>query len=164
MLQCRVDYDFHCYGEVCNFVYCLFLKSKKVSRLSGIYDWEGYRSREEIECSKKEPIETFLVNYDFGKELLYGKTSEIDDFRVRCQKFITCFAVVLVESVGSTSGVSRGLYSFCPEILLEGDDSDVFRLYAGLCGLIEICGVISPDVSRNSVADFFSYVVERRGL
>ena len=64
--------------------------------------------------------DVFLVNYDLGQELLNGKTSEVQKFRVNCRKVLNELIREVVSHRSATSGVSRGLYSFCPEILLEG--------------------------------------------
>ena len=46
--------------------------------------------------------------------------------------------------------------------MLEGDDITAFGLFAGLCNLLETCGVIPTDVSKAAVEEYTSYVVERR--
>ena len=46
--------------------------------------------------------------------------------------------------------------------MLEGDDSAGFGLFAGPCGYLESCGVVSPDVSKAVVEEFSTYVVEKR--
>ena len=63
--------------------------------------------------------------------LMTKKVGELPELRFcncaakRCRQFIYRLIVVTV-----TSGVSRYFYSFCPEILFEGDDSGVFALFA----------------------------------
>ena len=104
----------------------------------------------------------FLMNYEFGRELAEGKTSDVEAFRVRCKDFMDELIVVIVEQVSSTSDVSRGLYSFCPELLLEGDDHGAFSLFAGLCHIFVVCGLVSKDESKAAVEEYSSYVVEKR--
>ena len=82
---------------------------------------------------------------------------------MRCRQFIDRLVVVIVGSITVTSGVSRCFYSFCPEILFEGDDSGVFALFADLCRLLETCGLITAEESSRSVDEFGSYVIEKRG-
>ena len=67
-----------------------------------------------------EKVRQFLsiaMNDEFGRELAEGKTSDVEAFRVRCKDFMDELIVVIVEQVSSTSDVSRGLFSFCPELL-----------------------------------------------
>ena len=104
----------------------------------------------------------FLMNYEFGRELAEGKTSDVEAFRVRCKDFMDELIVVIVEQVSSTSDVSRGLYSFCPELLLEGDDYGALSLFAGLCHIFVVCGLVSKDESKAAVEEYSSYVVEKR--
>ena len=70
---------------------------------------------------------------------------------------------MIVGSVSGTSGVSRCLYSFCPEILFEDDDTGVFALIADLCRLLKLCKSTTADESRCAVVEFGSYVIEKRG-
>ena len=107
------------------------------------------------------PFNEFLMNYEFEKLLSEGKTSDFVTFR--CRDFIDRLIVMLLKTTSATSSaVSKGLYSFCPEMKLEGDDTTTFALFAGLCKVLETCGVIPSDVSRAAVEEYTSYVVERR--
>ena len=38
----RSENDFRSYGELCNFIYCLLLKSRHVSALPAVHEWEQY--------------------------------------------------------------------------------------------------------------------------
>ena len=40
--QGQADYAFRAYGEFCNFVYCLLLKTRSTSGLPEIHAWESY--------------------------------------------------------------------------------------------------------------------------
>ena len=131
--QSRRDYSFHSYGELCNFVYCLLLKTRAVGTLPGIHEWEKYMSAEAISSFPVVAPDAFLANDDFGKTLMVRTTGELPEFRSRCRQFLDRLIVVIVGSVSVTSGVSSCLYSFCPEILFEGDDHGVFALFADLC-------------------------------
>ena len=89
-------------------------------------------------------------------------TSETQDFRVKCREFIDHLVFVLLESVTVTSGVAQGLYSFCPDIMLRGDDQDVFELFSYLCQLFDSCNVLCPDEVKAAKEDFRSYVIEKQ--
>ena len=84
------------------------------------------------------------------------------EFRVKCQECIDRFVFLILDNVTVTSGISRGLYSFCPEIMLEGDDQHVFGLFNSLCELFLTCNVLSPDELKAASAEYRSYVEERR--
>ena len=107
-------------------------------------------------------INEFLINHEFRKLLSEGKTSEFVTFRLRCREYIDRLIVMLLKNSSATSAISEGLYSFCPELMLEGDDTTAFALFAGLCKVLEACGVISSDVSKAAVEEYTSYEVERR--
>ena len=64
-------------------------------------------------------MESILVGSDFGRELLAGQTSEFSTFRVHYREFLDRLIVTIMKSSSVTSRVS--LYSFCPELLLEGN-------------------------------------------
>ena len=61
-----------------------------------------------------------------------------------------------------SSGVSRGLYCFGPDILLDGDSDSIFGLFAGLCKILADCGALQLGSSSAAVDEFYSYVVEKR--
>ena len=156
--QCRRDYIYHGYGELCNFVYCLLMKTRVAGCLPGIHEWEKYMSTDAIAVSPVVPADSFLANDNFGKTLMTKKTGELPEFRARCRQFLDRLIVVIDGSVSMTSGVSRCLYSFCSEILFKGDDSGVFALFADLCRLLKVCNLITANESRCAVDEFSRYV------
>ena len=118
--------------------------------------WEGY-----VDVSPSVPINEILMSYELGKLLSEGKTSDFVTFCLRCREFIDRLIVMLLKTTSATSAISKGLYSFCPELMLKGDDNTAFRLYAGLWKVLETCGVIGFDVSKAAVEKYTSYRVER---
>ena len=158
----RSDYAFHCYGEMCNFVYCLLLKTRVSTSLPGIHEWEEYMDVEKVKAFPSIPDDEFLENYELGRLLNEKKTSNFTTFRVRCREFLDCLVVTLLKNPSATSAVSKGIYSFCPELMLEGDNSTAFALFAGLCSILETCGVLASDESKGALDEYSSFIVERR--
>ena len=62
-----------------------------------------------------------------------------------------------------TSGMSRCLYSFCPEIFLEDDDSGVFNLFADLYRLLDLCKLQPSDEMKGAVEELGSCLIEKQG-
>ena len=110
------------------------------------------------------PIDGFLKNYEFGKMLAAGKTSEFVTFRQRCREFIDRVVVLLLKTSAATSVVSKGLYSFCPVMMLEGDNAIAFTLFAGLCEILVDCGALLSDEAKAAQEEYTSFVVEQRRL
>ena len=138
------------------------MKTRVVGSLPGIHEWEKYMSLEAVSAFPVVASDAFLLNDDFGRTST-KKVGGLPEFRMRCRQFIDRLIVVIVGSFTVTSGVSRCFYSFCPEILFEGDDSGVFALFADLCRLLKTCGLITAEKSGRSVDEFGSYVIEKRG-
>ena len=108
-------------------------------------------------------MEEFLMDSDFGRELVTAKTGEMREFRVKCRECIDRLVSLVLASTAVTSGVSRGLFAFCPEIKLEGDDHHIFELFGSLCDLFRSCHVMSSDgLIAAAAAEFKSYVIEKR--
>ena len=105
--------------------------------------------------------DVFLAYCDFCRELLAGKTSQFPTFRVRCREFMDRLVSIILRGPRASSRVSRGIHSFCPELLLEGDGQLVFQLFLDLCRVLESCGCLSSDDSKAAVEEFSS-VVEKR--
>ena len=108
-------------------------------------------------------MEEFLMDSDFGRELVTVKTGEMREFRVKCRECIDQLVSLVLASTPVTSGVWRGLYAFCPEIMLEGDDHHIFELFGSLCDLFRSCHVMFSDsLNAAAAAEFKSYVIEKR--
>ena len=58
--------------------------------------------------------------------------------------------------------VSRGLYSFCPAMMLEGDNTIAFTLFADPCGILADCGALLSDEAKAAQEEYTSFVVEQR--
>ena len=86
----------------------------------------------------------------------------MQEFRVNCRKFLDELIQEIVCHRSVSSGVSRGLYCFCPEILLDGDSDRIFGLFAGLCKILVDCGVLPLGSASAAVDEFYSYIVEQR--
>ena len=61
-----------------------------------------------------------------------ARSSGNKEFFAECHSFIRAFVKLLSRNVCSTSKLAKGLYSLCPDILFDGDDEYVFRLFATL--------------------------------
>ena len=140
------------------------VENRSTDDLPSIQVWEKYMSLEKVADFPAISYDVFLVKYDLGQELLNGKTSEVQEFRVNCRKFHDELIREIVSHRSVTTGVSRGLYSFCPEILLDGDTNSIFGLFAGLCTILVDCGTLPLGASSAAVDEFYSYVVEKRRL
>ena len=158
--QCRADYGFHGYGE--HFVYCLLIKTRDISSLPAIHDWEENMDVEKVAEFPPAPIESFHENCDFGRLLSAGKTSGVLEFRVHCKEFLDRLVFVILKNPAVSSRVARGFSFFCPEIMLEGDDRAVFRLFADLIGVLESCGLLAADETKAGIEQFNNYIVEKR--
>ena len=108
------------------------------------------------------PIESFLENCAFGRSLSAGKTTGVLEFRGRCREFLDCLVFVILSISAVSSRVTRSLSCVGPEILLEGDDHVVFRLFADLTDVLGACGLLVADEAKAAVEQFNSYIVVKR--
>ena len=108
------------------------------------------------------PIEEFLIHYPYGKDLAAGKTSRMRAFRAKSRVFLDHLVVVLLRNVTVTSRLSQGLYSFDPEIMLEGVDSTVFSLFFSSCELLKSSNVVSANEMDAAVEEYHSFNIEKR--
>ena len=161
-LSGRKDYGFHCYVEVCQFVYCLLSRTRVVSDLPELHDWAAFMDSSKIAAFKKVDTADFLLNYEFGMELQRGTTGELREFRNRCREFMDRLVDVLLECNVVASDFPQGVYSFCPEILLEGDDRYIFRLFGKLVQVLERSGALTHDDARAGTEEFVTFVVDAR--
>ena len=106
-----------------------------------------------IEAFKKIDTADFLLSHDFGEELQRGKTGEMQEFWNRCREFMDPLVDILVDSNLVSSDFLPGVYAFCPELLLEGDDRYIFRLFSKLVRVLERSGASSSEEAKSG-SDF----------
>ena len=128
--QGQADYAFRAYGEFCNFVYCLLLKTRSTSGLPEIHAWESYMDVVQVRDFAVVPCDSFLSSHDLGEQLSASKTKEYVAFRLHYRQFVDRLIIILLESTYARSVIAKGMCSFCPELMLEGDDVAVFSLFA----------------------------------
>ena len=161
--QGQADYAFRAYGEFCNFVYCPVLKTRSTSGLPEIHAWESYMDVVKIRDFAVVPCDSFLSSHDLGEQLSAGKTKEYVAFRLHCRQFVDRLIIILLESTYARSVIAKGMCSFCPELMLEGNDVAVFSLFADLCRILVSCGSLSVDESSAALEEHASFIVEKRG-
>ena len=158
----RADYGFHCYMEICQFVYCLLSRTRVLSSLPELNDWAAYMDTEKIASFKKIDTADFLLSHEFGVELQRGSTGELTEFRNRCREFMDRLVDVLLENNLVSSDFLQGTYCFCPELLLEGDDRYVFQLFSKLVQVLEKSGALSSEDAKSGAEEFMTFVVDAR--
>ena len=146
--QRRSDYAFHGYGELCNLVFCLLMKTRELSSLPDIHDWDSYMDVEKVASFPVAAADEFLSHCEYEKALLAAKMSEMPKFRGRCREFIDRLAFLLVESASTRCLVSKGLCNFCPELMLEGDDKSAFDFFLNC---VVFCRSVTLCLGRNPV-------------
>ena len=138
------------------------MRTRKLSDLPGIHEWESYMDVSKLSSLGVISMEDFLMDCDFERGLAAIKTHVMQEFRVKCRECLDRFVFLVLEHMTVTSGISRGLYCFCPEIMLEGDDQHVFELFDSLCELFGSCNVLSADDLKAAAVEYKGYVVEKR--
>ena len=115
-----------------------------------------------LERFEKVSNEDFLKNHEFEVELHRSNTGEACEFRNRCREFVDHLVGVILGQQVVSSDFLQGLYCFCPELLLEGDDRHVFQLFSRLVRVLERCGCLSGSDARASIEEFTTFVVDAR--
>ena len=97
-----------------------------------------------------------------GVELHRSNTDVMCEFRNRCREFVDRLVDVILGQQVVSSDFLQGLYCFCPELLLEGDDHHVFQLFSRLVRVLERCGYLSSCDAQSSREEFATFVVDAR--
>ena len=108
------------------------------------------------------PSAEFLQNYDFGSTVHQFKGSEVPDFLERCREFFDRLVQLILAQRCVSADFMCGLYCFCPELLLEGDDKHVFDLFRKLVRVLGRTNAISDVESSCAVEEFLTYVIDAR--
>ena len=133
-----------------------------MSSLPQLNSWENYKDSEKISSFAKVGDTEFLCNYEFGDAMRHRNTSEFKDFCMQCRRLIDRFIDVILSQLLVSSEFLQGVYCFCPELLLGGDDLCVFNLFSKLVREFERSGVVFSTQSKSAVEKFALYVVHVR--
>ena len=91
-----------------------------------------------LDAFEKTSSDDFLKNHEFGVELHGTNTDMMCEFRNRCREFVDRLVDVILGQQVVSSDFLQGLYCFCPELLLEGDDHHVFQLFSRLVRVLVV--------------------------
>ena len=100
------------------------------------------------------------MNHEIGDELHRSNTSGACEFRNRLREFLDRLVDVVLGQQVVSSDFLQGLFCFCPELLLEGDDRHVFQLFSRLVRVLERSGCLSNGNARASLDKFTTFVVD----
>ena len=148
--------------ELSSLVYCLLSRSRNVSSLPDLNAWEKYMDVSKLTAFEKINVASFLQNYEFGEVLRKAKGGEAREFRNQCPEFVDRLVVSILSCQLVSANLFQRLYSFCPELLLEGDNDCVFGLFNKLVRALERSGALSGSESKAAVEEFVTYVVDVR--
>ena len=115
-----------------------------------------------LDTFAKVGSDDFLKNYDFGVELHRSSTDTMCEFRNRSREIVDRLVDVILGQQVVSSDFLQGLYCFCPELLLEGDDRHVFQLFSRLVRVLERCGCLSGSDAQSGREEFATFVVDAR--
>ena len=126
-------------------------------------DWDYYMSVERIAGITKLDTDLFLAHHEFCEKLRCSGSAGAREFLNRSRAFADRLVDVKLEELHLVSAVFlQGIYSFCPELLLEGDDQGVFQLFSKLLRVFERSRCSSSDDANASSEQFTTFVVDAR--
>ena len=132
------DQWYHAFGELARFVYCLLQKVMKASSLPLVEQWEEYVVSNHSRFpafDEKDFVAGTRVMVALDK---IGSHYLQTEFRRVGRRFLQEFVNSVLSTVASRSAVRQGLSSFCPAIVVGGDDVAPFQLFNKLLdGLLD---------------------------
>ena len=104
----------------------------------------------------------FLTSHEFGEELRRCGTESAREFLNRSREFIDRLVDLILEFLLVSADLLQGVYAFCPELMLEGDNQSVFQFFSKLLREFERSGSLSSEVDNASSEEFTTYVIAVR--
>ena len=118
----RNDYGYLAFSEISRFVYCLLQKVKLSSDLPVIEKWEAYMLPNHS-CFRAIAEEHFLEGTRLLASLEKINSSFLRrEIRGDRRRFVEDLLSTIFSTVAARSPIGQGLSSFCPEIVIGGDD------------------------------------------
>ena len=148
--------------EVCQFVYYLLSRTRKIGSLPWLNNWEEYMDEQRVDEFESVASSDFLHNHSFGTVLQSRRDSDGRAFREQCVKFMDRLVAAILAQQPVTGEFSCGLYAFCPELLLEGDNYRMLELFRKLVRVLESSGCVTALESRTAVEEYSTFVVVAR--
>ena len=158
------DQRYHAFGELARFVYCLLQKIKEASSFHLVEQWE--------ECvvpnhSRFPAIDEkdFLTGTRVMAALCkVGSHFLQREFHRDSRRFLEDFVNCVLSTVASRSVIGQGLSSFCPAIVVGGDDVAPFQLFKKLLDVLLEKGWTRGSQVEACRAEYQSFVQEQRQL
>ena len=158
------DQEYHAFGELARFVYCLLQKINKALSLPLVEEWEEYvvtdHSRLPAVDEKDFIADTRVMAILDKVWSQYLRT----EFRRVDRCFLEDFVNCVLSTVASKSVKGQGLSCFCPAIVDGGDDVVPFQHFNKL-----LDGVLEKGWTRGSEVEacrveYQSFAQEQRQL
>ena len=145
-------------------MYCLLQKIKASGSLPVVEKWESYTLPSHSSFTAIED-QHFLVGTRVHAALEKMTSQYLKkQFRSSARRFLEDFTSTVLSTVAARSKPGQGVSSFCPEIIIEGDDHSAFFLFGQLLdGLVE-CGWEKGLTVEACKAEFQSFVNDQRQL
>ena len=105
---------------------------------------------------------SYLQNYEFEGVLETSRRGKAREFCIQCPEFVDRLVVSTLSCQLVSTNLLQGLYTFCPELLLEGDNDCVISLFNKLVRVLERSGDWSGPESKSAVEEFLTHVVDTR--
>ena len=158
------DQWYHSFGELPRFVYCLLQKIRKASSLPLVEQWEEYiipnhscfPAIDETDFLSGTVVMVALEK--FGSQ--YLRTEFRRDTRRFFEEFVNC----VLSTVASRSVTGQGLSSFCPAIVVGGDDFAPSQLFNKLLDVLLEKSWTRGSEAEACRAEYQSFVQEKRQL
>ena len=158
------DYGFRAYGELSRFVYCLLQKIKKPEVLPPVEHWDRYM------LPNHSVFESLDYEHFLSGTTLMGSLERLSsiyvrkEFKKNCWEFFDHFVSCILSSVSARSPIGRGLSSFCPEILIGGDEHSATSLFVELVNALGRLKWLKSTEKEASKSEFQSFVRDQREL
>ena len=158
------DQEYHAFGELASFVFCLLQKIKKASSFPLVQQWEEYIAPNHSRfpaIDKKDFLSGTCVMAALDK---VGSQYLRTEFRRDGLRFLENFVNCVLSTVASRSVKRHSLSCFYPAFVVGGDDVAPFQLINNLLnGLLEKSWTRGSEVEACR-AENQSFVQEQRQL
>ena len=136
--QTASEYEYHTFGELARFIYCLLQKIKQGTALPPVEQWDEFVLANH---SKIPPIAD--VEFLSGTRVL-AALNEVEspylkkEFQRDVRRFLEEFTTSVISTVAARSKFGQGLSCFCPAIIIGGHNHAPLHLLGLLLdGLLE---------------------------
>ena len=156
--------EYHTFGELGRFIYCLLQKINQGTSLPSVEQWDEYVLANHSKIPPTADGEFLARTRVLAALNKIGSSLLKKEFQRDARRFLEEFTNSVLCTLATRSKIGRGLSCLCPAIIIGGDDHAPFHLLGLLLDGLPKRGWVKGSDIEACRAEYQSFIQEQRQL